>query len=126
MTAWAESRGAVAAIVCEHHGQSDGYLPAPMILASALAARTTSIQIVVAAVVLLLHDPVQLAEEMVVLDIISGGRLSYVAALGYQRDEYEMLGVDFCAAAASPTTPWPPSWQPRPDGLSTMAAAPSP
>ncbi len=56
---------------------------------------TTSIQIVVAAVVLPLHDPVQLAEEMVVLDIISGGRLSYVAALGYQRDEYEMLGVDF-------------------------------
>jgi len=95
MTAWAESRGAVAAIVCEHHGQGDGYLPAPMILASALAARTTSIQIVVAAVVLPLHDPVQLAEEMVVLDIISGGRLSYVAALGYQRDEYEMLGVDF-------------------------------
>ena len=29
MTSWAESRGAVAAIACEHHGQADGYLPPP-------------------------------------------------------------------------------------------------
>ena len=32
---------AVAAIVCEHHGQDDGYLPAPMLLATALAAPPT-------------------------------------------------------------------------------------
>ncbi|MGA2519315.1 MAG: LLM class flavin-dependent oxidoreductase [Acidimicrobiales bacterium] len=95
MTSWAEERGAVAAIVCEHHGQADGYLPSPMILASALAARTTTIRIVLAVVVLPLYDPIRLAEEMVVLDIISSGRVSYVCGVGYREEEYNMFGVDF-------------------------------
>ena len=95
MTSWSEERGAVAAIVCEHHGQADGYLPSPMILATALAARTSSIQIVLAVLVLPLYEPIRLAEEMVVLDIISGGRVRYVCAVGYREDEYGMFGVDF-------------------------------
>ena len=66
-----------------------------MILATALAARTTSIQIVLAVVVLPLYEPIRLAEEMVVLDIISHGRVSYVCAVGYRSDEYGMFGVDF-------------------------------
>ena len=49
----------------------------------------------VAVVLLPLHDPVQLAEEMSVLDIISGGRVTYVAAIGYRPVEYEMFGVDY-------------------------------
>ncbi len=95
MTSWSEEHGAVAAIVCEHHGQADGYLPSPMILATALAARTSSIQIVLAVLVLPLYEPIRLAEEMVVLDIISGGRVRYVSAVGYREDEYGMFGVDF-------------------------------
>ena len=46
------------------------------------------------AVVLPLYEPVRLAEEMVVLDIISNGRVSYVCAVGYREDEYDMFGVD--------------------------------
>jgi alkanesulfonate monooxygenase SsuD/methylene tetrahydromethanopterin reductase-like flavin-dependent oxidoreductase (luciferase family) len=95
MTSWSEDRGGVAAIVCEHHGQPDGYLPAPMVLATALAARTSKIQIVLAVVVLPLYEPIRLAEEMVVLDVISGGRVRYVCAVGYREDEYAMFGVDF-------------------------------
>lgn len=95
MAGWAEQRGAVAAIVCEHHGLSDGYLPAPMIFATALAARTTTLPVVVAVVVLPLYDPIRLAEEMIVLDLISHGRVSYVAAIGYREAEYEMFGTDF-------------------------------
>jgi len=95
MTAWSESRGGVAVIVCEHHGQPDGYLPAPVVLAGALAARTASIPIVLAVVVLPLYEPVRLAEEMAVLDLLSGGRVSYVCAVGYREDEYDMFGVDF-------------------------------
>jgi alkanesulfonate monooxygenase SsuD/methylene tetrahydromethanopterin reductase-like flavin-dependent oxidoreductase (luciferase family) len=95
MTAWAETRGGVTAIVCEHHASSDGYLPAPLPLAAALAARTTQIPIMVAIVMLPLYDPVRLAEEMCVLDIISGGRISYVGGIGYRPVEYEMYGVDF-------------------------------
>jgi alkanesulfonate monooxygenase SsuD/methylene tetrahydromethanopterin reductase-like flavin-dependent oxidoreductase (luciferase family) len=95
MAAWGETRGAVVALLCEHHSAEDGYLPAPLTLASAMAARTTSLAINIAVVLLPLHDPVQLAEEMVVLDILSGGRVSYVAAIGYRPVEYEMYGVDF-------------------------------
>lgn len=95
MAAWTESRGALAAIVCEHHGMSDGYVPSPLILSTAMAARTTTLAIMVAAVVLPLYDPVRLAEDMVVLDIISRGRVSYVAAVGYVPDEYGMHDVDF-------------------------------
>jgi alkanesulfonate monooxygenase SsuD/methylene tetrahydromethanopterin reductase-like flavin-dependent oxidoreductase (luciferase family) len=95
MAAWAESRGAILAIVCEHHGMPDGYLPSPLLLATAMAARTTTLPIMVAVVVLPLYRPVRLAEEMVVLDIISRGRVSYVAAIGYRPEEYEMHGVDF-------------------------------
>ncbi len=95
MAAWAETRGGVAAVLCEHHAAEDGYLPSPTVLASAMAARTTTLHISVAVVLLPLYDPVRLAEEMAVLDIISGGRVSYVAAIGYRPAEYEMYDVDF-------------------------------
>lgn len=95
MASWSESRGALLAIVCEHHGLADGYLPAPMILSAALAARTTTLPVMVAVVVLPLYDPIRLAEEMIVVDLISGGRVSYVAAVGYRREEYEQFGIDF-------------------------------
>jgi alkanesulfonate monooxygenase SsuD/methylene tetrahydromethanopterin reductase-like flavin-dependent oxidoreductase (luciferase family) len=74
---------------------ADGYLPSPLVLATALAARTTTLPIMTAALVLPLYDPVRLAEDLVVLDIISGGRVSHVAAVGYRPEEYEHHGVDF-------------------------------
>lgn len=95
LASWAESRGALAAVVHEHHATPDGYLPSPMVLASALAARTTTLPITVAVVLLPLYNAVRLAEEMVVLDHISRGRVSYIAAIGYRPEEYEMYGVDF-------------------------------
>ena len=95
MANWTESRGAITAVVCEHHAMSDGYLPSPMVLATALAARTTTLPVMAAVVLLPLYHPIRLAEEMIVLDIISGGRVSYVAAIGYRPEEYELFGVDF-------------------------------
>lgn len=95
MAEWSERRGALAAVVCEHHGVSDGYLPSPIVLATAMAARTTTLPITVAVVVLPLYQPVRLAEDMAVLDIISRGRVNYVAAIGYVPAEYEQHGVDF-------------------------------
>ncbi len=95
MAAWAESRGAVAAVVSEHHTMDDGYVPAPLLIAAAIAARTTTLPIMTAALVLPLHDPVRLAEEFVVLDILSRGRASHVLAVGYREVEFEHLGVEF-------------------------------
>lgn len=92
MSVWGEQHGALAAVVSEHHTSPDGYLPSPLILASAIAARTTTIPITVAALLVPLHDPVHLAEDMAVLDVISRGRVTYVAGLGYRPEEYAMFG----------------------------------
>jgi alkanesulfonate monooxygenase SsuD/methylene tetrahydromethanopterin reductase-like flavin-dependent oxidoreductase (luciferase family) len=94
MCAWAETRGAVVAVLSEHHGAHDGHLPAPIILASAIAARTERLAILLAAVVIPLWDPVRLAEEMSVLDNISKGRVFYAFGLGHRAEEYEQFGVD--------------------------------
>jgi alkanesulfonate monooxygenase SsuD/methylene tetrahydromethanopterin reductase-like flavin-dependent oxidoreductase (luciferase family) len=92
MVEWGERNGCLAAIVSEHHASPDGYLPAPLVLASAFAARTRRLPIQVAALLLPLHDPIELAEQMAVLDILSGGRVSYVCAQGYRQEEYALFG----------------------------------
>ncbi len=94
MCAWAETRGAIVAVLSEHHGAEDGHLPSPLVLASAIAARTERLQIMLAAVVLPFWDPVRLAEDMSVLDNISKGRVSYAFGIGHRPEEYEHFGVD--------------------------------
>jgi alkanesulfonate monooxygenase SsuD/methylene tetrahydromethanopterin reductase-like flavin-dependent oxidoreductase (luciferase family) len=96
MCAWAETRGCMAVVLCEHHACEDGYLPTPLVLASAIAARTDRLALNLI-VILPLYDPVRLAEEMSVLDIISKGRVSYVFGLGYRPEEYEHFGLDLRA-----------------------------
>ncbi len=95
MAEWSESRGALMAAACEHHPMDDGYLPSPLVLAPALAARTATLPIMTAVLVLPLYDPIRLAEDMVVLDVISAGRVSHELAVGYRPEEYEHHGVDF-------------------------------
>lgn len=92
MAEWGEKNGCAGVQVCEHHRSADGYLPAPLILASAIAARTKTLPIQVAALIVPLHDPVELAEQMAVLDLVSGGRVAYVLAIGYVPAEYAMFG----------------------------------
>jgi alkanesulfonate monooxygenase SsuD/methylene tetrahydromethanopterin reductase-like flavin-dependent oxidoreductase (luciferase family) len=94
MCAWAESRGAIVAVLSEHHGADDGHLPTPLILASAIAAKTNQLAIMLAAVPIPLWDPVRLAEEICVLDLISKGRVSYVLGIGHRVEEYDHFGVD--------------------------------
>jgi alkanesulfonate monooxygenase SsuD/methylene tetrahydromethanopterin reductase-like flavin-dependent oxidoreductase (luciferase family) len=95
MAAWGETNGCAAVMLCEHHASSDGYLPSPMMLAAAIAARTTTIPIQIAAAILPLYDPIRLAEDMNVLDIVSKGRISYILAMGYRPEDFEQYGVDF-------------------------------
>lgn len=95
MCEWAEDHGAISANLTEHHGDAAGYNPSPLIVASAMAARTERLPISIAIFMLPLYQPVRLAEEMCVLDNISGGRVSYVGGIGYVPSEYEMHGVDF-------------------------------
>ncbi len=96
MCEWAETRGCLAAVICEHHGSPDGYLPTPLILGSAIAARTKQLMLTLI-VILPFYDPVRLAEEIAVLDIISKGRAGYVFGLGYRPEEYQHFGLDLRA-----------------------------
>src|ERR1700689_867487 len=94
MCEWAESRGCVAAVLSQHHAVEDGYLPSPIPLAAAIAARTTPIPVNVAPPLLARSEPVKLAEAMAVVDLISRGRVSYVVGIGYRAEEFAMFGVD--------------------------------
>lgn len=95
MSRYGEQHGALSIVVSEHHHSADGYLPSPLLLASAIAAATETIPIQVGALLLPLHDPVRIAEDMVILDHLSRGRVSYVLAVGYRPEEYAMFGRDF-------------------------------
>lgn len=97
MCEWAETRGAVIAVLSEHHGTDDGHLAAPQLLASAVAARTSQLGIMLAAVPITFWDPVRLAEEIVALDIISRGRVMYAFGIGHRPEEYAHFGVDMSA-----------------------------
>lgn len=93
MTAWADRLGFVTVVLSEHHGAPDGYLPSPLTMAAAIAARTERIRIQVAALVASFHDPLRLAEDLAVVDLISGGRLDVVIANGYVPEEFAMFGA---------------------------------
>jgi alkanesulfonate monooxygenase SsuD/methylene tetrahydromethanopterin reductase-like flavin-dependent oxidoreductase (luciferase family) len=91
---WAERNGFDAILFSEHHGTEDGYCPSPMILASAIAARTQSIRLHLGALVVPLSDPIRLAEDVCVLDNISNGRVDVTVGAGYVPSEFAMFGVD--------------------------------
>lgn len=94
MVEWADGHGAAAIVLSEHHGSDDGYLPSALTMAAAVAARTSRCQIHVSAIPAPLHDPIQLAEQVAVVEHISGGRLNVVLANGYVPSELAMFGVD--------------------------------
>lgn len=95
MATWGDGHGCSGLVVHEHHIAADGYLPSPVPMAAAFAARTERVPIVISLVVLPLYHPIRLAEEMCVLDHLSKGRVSYIGGIGYRPIEYELYGLDF-------------------------------
>ncbi len=95
MSEWAEEHGCAAVVLCEHHCADDGYLPSPLLLASAIAARTRKLLLNLV-VILPFYDVARLAEDMAVLDHISAGRASYVFGIGYRAQEYDHFGLSLC------------------------------
>ncbi|GEL25045.1 luciferase [Pseudonocardia sulfidoxydans NBRC 16205] len=77
----------------EHHGVPDGWLPSLMPVAAAIAARTTSLRIGTGIAVAPFYDPIRLAEDAAVLDILSKGRFDLGLAVGYRQEEFETFGV---------------------------------
>lgn len=100
MAEYADRHGLDNIVLSEHHGSDDGYLPSSITLAAAMAARTRRIRFHLAAIVAPLYDPLHLAEQVAVLDLISGGRITLVLAGGYVEAEFAMFGKTMNARAA--------------------------
>jgi alkanesulfonate monooxygenase SsuD/methylene tetrahydromethanopterin reductase-like flavin-dependent oxidoreductase (luciferase family) len=89
--AWADRLGFDYVQVGEHHASPDGYVSNPVTVCAAVAARTTNL-LLRPVILTPLYDPVRLAEEVMTVDRISGGRIHPLLAAGYRPEEFEMFG----------------------------------
>ena len=80
--------------VSEHHFAEDGYMPSVLPIVAALLARTQRITVATDRLAASLYDPVRLAEDVAVLDLMSGGRFVLGLSLCYRDEEFRGLGVD--------------------------------
>jgi probable F420-dependent oxidoreductase len=89
----AEQVGFDTILVGEHHQHRDGFLPSPLIVSTAVAARTQKIRIGTGILLLPLYHPVHVAEDAATLDIISNGRLVLGVGMGYQAGDFAAFGI---------------------------------
>ena len=84
----------------EHHFSTYGYLSRPLMFATHLATQTEQIRVGSAVIVLPLHHPLIVAEEIATADLLSGGRLDVGLGRGYQTYEFERLGCSLDGSRA--------------------------
>jgi alkanesulfonate monooxygenase SsuD/methylene tetrahydromethanopterin reductase-like flavin-dependent oxidoreductase (luciferase family) len=89
----AEALGYDSIWLTEHHFADDAYSPALVPLAAAVASRTERVRIGTNLLLLPLYHPVRLAEDIAVLDIISGGRIDVGVGQGYVEQEFAGFGI---------------------------------
>lgn len=89
----AESVGFDSCFFGEHHQDKDGFLPAPLIVSAAVAAQTTTLNLGTSVILLPLHHPVRLAEDVITLDIVSRGRFILGVGLGYQPVDFRTFDI---------------------------------
>jgi luciferase family oxidoreductase group 1 len=90
----AEALGFANVWLAEHHFSTYGYLSRPAQLASFIAGTTSRIRVGTAVIVVPLHHPLVVAEEIATLDLVSGGRLDVGLGRGYQHYEFERFGLE--------------------------------
>ena len=90
----ADELGFDAAWIGEHHFSRHGLVSGIFPMLGNVAARTRRIKIGTAVVVLPFHNPILAAQEAATVDLLSDGRLLFGIGSGYQRQEFQGLGVD--------------------------------
>ncbi|HTE84448.1 MAG TPA: LLM class flavin-dependent oxidoreductase [Dehalococcoidia bacterium] len=84
----AEALGYSSTFVVEHHFTGFGQISATLDLLTWIAARTTTLRVGTAVLVLPWHNPVLLAEQAATIDLLSGGRLDFGIGKGYRHNEF--------------------------------------
>lgn len=87
----AEKIGFRSCWLTEHHFCDDGYTPSPLVLASAIAARTEQMRLGTNLMLLTLYDPVRVAEDVATLSLLSGGRFDLGVGIGYRQVEFDQF-----------------------------------
>jgi alkanesulfonate monooxygenase SsuD/methylene tetrahydromethanopterin reductase-like flavin-dependent oxidoreductase (luciferase family) len=90
----AERLGYHGVLLAEHHFTNYCAIPNPLMLAAAVGQRTSRVRIGTAVIVLPLHNPVRVAEDIAEADHLTGGRLDVGLGRGYAPYEFASLGAD--------------------------------
>jgi natural product biosynthesis luciferase-like monooxygenase protein len=90
----AESLGFDAFWIAEHHFHEYGGIPSPPVWMAAAAQRTKRIRLGAGVVVLPFRNPLQVAEDYAMVDVLSGGRLNLGTGSGYLKHEFDGFGLD--------------------------------
>jgi probable F420-dependent oxidoreductase len=89
----AEASGFDSCFFGEHHQDKDGFLPSPLIVATAVAAHTRRLNVGTSVILLPLHHPVRVAEDVITLDLVSKGRVILGVGIGYQPADFRAFSV---------------------------------
>src|SRR5580765_7007444 len=84
----AEALGYSSTFAVEHHFTGFGQVSATINLLTWVAAKTKTLRLGTAVMVLPWHNPVLLAEQAATLDLLSGGRFDFGIGKGYRHNEF--------------------------------------
>lgn len=90
---WLDQIGADLVWFTEHHFVDDGYLPSWVPVAGAMAAVTSRVSFGTDICLLPFNHPLRLAEDLAVLDNLSGGRIEVGVGMGYAPHEFRGFGI---------------------------------
>ncbi len=89
-----EQNGYDAVWLAEHHFSSFSICPSIHLMGTHIAARTKNLRIGTGVSLAPFYNPLRLAEEVALLDVLSGGRVNWGVGRGYQEGEFQAFGVD--------------------------------
>src|SRR5215831_8578172 len=88
-----DQSGYDAVWLAEHHFNTYSVCPSINVMATHVAARTRQLRIGLAVSLAAFYHPLRLAEEVAMIDVLSGGRVNWGAGRGFDRTEFEAFGV---------------------------------
>jgi len=95
MIEYLDGRGLNAVQFDEHHVSAMGWSPTPLMNAGMVLARTKNVMCMIGALLLPLHDPLRVAEDIAVLDLVGKGRIVVTVGLGYRPVEYAAMDKEW-------------------------------